>query len=362
MAGDGDGTEKIVALGVFAFGISQLAVLWPHRSRAWVDGGHLYSGRLRSMFGGSLLLAWFATAALLLLIVFLVTLPLLLQRQPEAKSGYPAWTPSSINFCEGPDFEHLPLVAEPVNTMSSFVCFCLPSLAGLLLQSGGGRVALRFHLTYLTLFLVGFGSAALHASLLAVAQAGDELPMIYIITMLTYCAACDVFASSPSKWSGIVKTGIPLVAILATIAYCVLRDVFAFFGLFFLGYIILFWIWLYLQLAPPATTSAGEAELEVRRAIVVPLVLCNFTLILVGCLCWSAEMGLCEAAEAGALGSWAPLVWHYGMHTGWHLCSGLAAYVVVQVQIASAMRETGAISLDWTLLPHIVVGQGLKRD
>ena len=60
---------------------------------------------------------------------------------------------------------------------------------------------------------VGLGSGALHASLDAVAQAGDELPMLYAATMLAYCCADTYLVKA-----GMTCSKLPWITALITLA------------------------------------------------------------------------------------------------------------------------------------------------
>ncbi len=87
----------------------------------------------------------------------------------------PLGAPALVDWCE-PNYLVSPYVAEFWNTASSFGMVVLGAV-------GAWRVrdaALRFRLGMLGTCAVGLGSAAFHATLLRVAQAADELPMVWL--------------------------------------------------------------------------------------------------------------------------------------------------------------------------------------
>ncbi|CAJ1371618.1 unnamed protein product [Effrenium voratum] len=151
------------------------------------------AGLLRSLFGGRLALAVVASFVLWLLLTLAIMVPFF-WFSPEAPPKPGLNLTASINFCEGPDFVHSELLAEPVNVVTSFLFYLPVGLVGLLGPKEGRR-ELRFALSYGSIGLIGFGSGALHASLDAVAQAGDELPMLQLLC----CASVVWIPSSPRK-------------------------------------------------------------------------------------------------------------------------------------------------------------------
>lgn len=87
----------------------------------------------------------------------------------------PLGAPALVDWCE-PNYAVSPYVAEFWNTLSSLVMVGL-GVFGLWRVR---HAALRFRLGMLGTCVVGFGSAAFHGTLLRVAQAADELPMVWL--------------------------------------------------------------------------------------------------------------------------------------------------------------------------------------
>lgn len=137
--------------------------------------------------------------------------------------------PASVDWCE-PNYAYSMYVAEWWNTVSSFVIAgaALAALFGLRRASMEGR----FRLALVTVALVGLGSVAFHGTLLKLAQAADELPMIYVGLVLVYTLR---FRAEPHPAPGAPywKLGLLIYAIGFTVAYFTLTE---YFVLFILSY------------------------------------------------------------------------------------------------------------------------------
>ncbi len=92
------------------------------------------------------------------------------------------WTPwgpaSTVDWCE-PNYVVTVWVAEWWNSLSSLPIALLGVVAVVWSLRPPWRSMPRFAVAGLVLAVVGFGSAAFHATLLRVGQALDELPMVY---------------------------------------------------------------------------------------------------------------------------------------------------------------------------------------
>ena len=93
------------------------------------------------------------------------------------------WGPptSSVDWCEA-DYQVTPYVAEFWNTLSSLALVVAGTL-GLWLNRVLPR---RFLAAYGLLAVVGLGSMAFHATLRFELQMLDELPMLYLVTLIVY--------------------------------------------------------------------------------------------------------------------------------------------------------------------------------
>eukprot|EP00557_Chaetoceros_sp_GSL56_P001032 CAMPEP_0176502522 /NCGR_PEP_ID=MMETSP0200_2-20121128/14800_1 /TAXON_ID=947934 /ORGANISM="Chaetoceros sp., Strain GSL56" /LENGTH=267 /DNA_ID=CAMNT_0017901603 /DNA_START=133 /DNA_END=936 /DNA_ORIENTATION=+ len=102
-----------------------------------------------------------------------------------ASDGY--WLPhtSSIDFCET-NYAHLNSIVELHNTWSSLAGISFFGLIGF--WKGNPTREIRYSLAYVILFLIGVGSAGLHGTLHWIFQSSDELPMIYLVTVMNFMA------------------------------------------------------------------------------------------------------------------------------------------------------------------------------
>lgn len=87
----------------------------------------------------------------------------------------PYGAPALVDWCE-PNYLVSPFVAEWWNTLSSLLLVVLGAVGVWRLRASGAR----FVIGMLGLVAVGAGSAAFHGTMLRVAQAADELPMVWL--------------------------------------------------------------------------------------------------------------------------------------------------------------------------------------
>ncbi len=89
---------------------------------------------------------------------------------------------SSVDWCEA-NYQVTPYIAELWNTISSLAMVVAGALGLCLNRSSLPR---RILAAYGLLMVVGFGSIAFHATLRFELQMLDELPMLYLVTLIVY--------------------------------------------------------------------------------------------------------------------------------------------------------------------------------
>jgi len=101
-------------------------------------------------------------------------------------STVPYWGPtdSNIDWCE-PNYVVTPYIAEFFNTISS-VPISLFAILGIMLSRQYASTEIRYSFAYFVVVLVGVGSVLFHGTLRRVAQACDELPMLYAAFVFAY--------------------------------------------------------------------------------------------------------------------------------------------------------------------------------
>jgi len=132
---------------------------------------------------------------------------------------------ASKDWCEA-NYAMSPFIAEWWNTWSSLAIVA----AGVwgLWRWRGGATEVRFRWAFAAIALVGVGSVAFHATLLRLAQASDELPMIYAGLLFAYLLR---WRSEPAdrtaarRW----QAAMALYALAFTLAYLFVAGAFVFF-------------------------------------------------------------------------------------------------------------------------------------
>jgi dihydroceramidase len=128
-------------------------------------------------------------------------------------------SPALVDWCE-PNYLYGPWVAEAWNTASSLVLVVLGVLGMFRLHG------LRFRLGMFGLAGVGAGSALFHGSLVRLAQAADELPMVWLGLACVWTIADR---EKPPGEGRVLAAGFLLFGALFTIAYAVVPWAFTLF-------------------------------------------------------------------------------------------------------------------------------------
>lgn len=249
----------------------------------------------------------------------------------------------------------------PSISVVTSVLFYLPvALIGLLGPAcKEGRGELRFLFSYGSMGIVGIGSGALHASLDAVAQAGDELPMLYVATMLAYCCA-DTFLIKKGmlRASAVLPWITALITSVNTLLYVGSRDDFGIFAATFALYLSVpvFYFSSYC-LRRVSAISDDTVEGPIRYQVVRPLSWGLGASLAIGGICWALEMGMCSAViNYQQFGDdWAPFVWRYMLHSLWHAGTAMAAMLMIQnlITVRAMQMGWGRPKLDWCGLPYV---------
>ena len=316
-------------------------------------------------------------------------------------------TSSSINFCEE-DFQHTAYIAEPVNTISSVTCYVPLALLGLYGPPSTqyyGKTK-RFTIINYTLLAIGFGSTALHCLLTAHAQGGDELPMLWYTACATFCSLdiilweFNVTKRNTGSWR--LSVLVLFSAIAATITYINGREDFTVFYIMFsiyanitilsILYIIFCLNW---EKSEQSSSSSSENEdndedtnnrrngvdtnknnnnngnekdpldgVYFKAEVLYPLAAAVAWVLLVSLWVWISEMLYCNAVLKdqifGTTGIFAtiiaPMLLNRVVHAVWHFGSGMLAWLLIQLLVASfGMQQNWGIPvLHWYGAPYVM--------
>eukprot|EP00316_Scyphosphaera_apsteinii_P015673 CAMPEP_0119302460 /NCGR_PEP_ID=MMETSP1333-20130426/4044_1 /TAXON_ID=418940 /ORGANISM="Scyphosphaera apsteinii, Strain RCC1455" /LENGTH=400 /DNA_ID=CAMNT_0007304811 /DNA_START=176 /DNA_END=1378 /DNA_ORIENTATION=- len=322
------------------------------RSRAASLYGRAHTTPLRVLLGCGVLVLLMLVTSSTLLAVFL---HLGTQRRPGHRSidGVPA----SINFCEE-DFMHSSLIAEPANTISSLIIY--PWLAWLSVRApapGLRSPPRRFVAGALAILAIGLGSCALHALLIASAQGGDELPILWYVAIAAFISVdLNLDASGSAVAGGAwLSWGFGGGAAVATAVYVNGRDDFTVFIVCLTLFSLILTVSIIcLIMVPDWTALRGPAGCVALAGSIVPLAIAVGWCTVLGMWCWVAEMNLCGVVarlqpggeqgggergggERGGGGSsfLLALLFNRFIHPLWHALSALVAYLVLQLLLAA---------------------------
>lgn len=271
---------------------------------------------------------------------------------------------SSINFCEE-DFQSSPYIAEPANTASSLTCYIPLALIGLFSrQLSQHRRSKRFVVIYSTLFAIGVGSMALHALLTAEAQGGDELPMLWFTAAAAFCAMDVILqAQNATTWLIVLVSG---SAVAATVTYIGGRHDFTVFYILFSLYsqTMVFSI-IYITFGIDWEAADQDSGIQFKASVLFPLAIATGWSTMLAIWVWVSEMLFCNTVTKDrAFGDVvAPFLWNRVVHPMWHFLSGLLAWLLIQVLVAShgMQQGWGNPAIGWFCVPYVVFQAKSKK-
>ena len=232
------------------------------------------------------------------------------------KLGYWDLT-SSVNFCEE-NYQHNYYIAEPHNVWSSLF-ISLFALIGA--YYGNPTNENRFLFIYGALFVTGIGSCALHATLSAIWQASDELPMLFVTLSLLYTIIELKCPKGTYSMKGLNYIFL-IVAAFNTYIYFKYQQIYAVFLASYISSVAVV-IWKSKVLLDDEDVKNDASTSLWYQSF--------FTYIVVGSLIWLLDMNACDF--------FLPYYRQMGgatLHIIWHIAAGLATYLLAQS--LSAMR------------------------
>eukprot|EP00897_Mesotaenium_endlicherianum_P009188 jgi/Mesen1/8298/ME000451S07502 len=252
----------------------------------------------------------------------------------ESAPGF--WGPitSSTQWCEE-NYAFSPYVAEFFNTISNAFFLVLAGFG--LWHSIKQGFERRFHYLYVSLVVVGIGSALFHATLQHVQQQSDETPMVW--GMLLY-----MYVLFSPEWH--YKYSMPTFLVLYGTLFAIIHSQLRFVVIFQLHYIFLCllcaprWVKYYYQTQDRRARSLAHWYLFV---------------LVVGTGCWLADRHMCSSMRA--------LPVNPQGHAWWHLFMSINSYLGI-----AFLQYCRGVQLNWKPevryclgIPYIRIDKGEEK-
>jgi dihydroceramidase len=257
--------------------------------------------------------------------------------------GYWGDKSSSVNFCEH-DYEITPYVAEFWNTLSSAWIVFLPFM-GLLFSNPLNEM--RFKVAYCLLMVTGAGSMTLHATLNSAGQSCDEIPMLWMCSVIFYC----LIDAKSQHQSGrpLVGWAVFTFVLVQTWIYFQVQSLYEVFigGYVSMVLMIVFWT---------AKNAFYDTNNPTLRKLWIFSVGNYFA---VGSSVWVLDMYYCDYYR-----EYYKLLAGVTFHVIWHFSAGLATYTTILQLIFMRMRNLGmvpALKVKFGWLPVIEVDRSKKK-
>lgn len=265
------------------------------------------------------------------------------------KLGYWEKT-SSVNFCER-DFEFNPFVAEFHNTWSSLIIIILPVLG---LWNSNPTKEFRFTLAYLILMITGAGSVTLHTTLSSLGQKLDEIPMLWMCTVILYCLLDNTSkGESEKKLAGRVVPFFCIAFVVCqTLIYFRIQSLYEVFVTGYLTMVVTIMFWT----AKICWMDDQGAAQSLLRGLWLFSVL-NY--VIIGSAVWMLDMYACEQWR-----QYYDLLGGMTWHVIWHMGAACATYCTIQQLIVQRLVTLGLqAKLVWKFhfLPVIVKEEKKKK-
>ena len=233
------------------------------------------------------------------------------------------WGPptSSVDWCEA-NYAFTPYVAELFNTLSSVAMIAVGAVGIALHRRVLER---RFLFAFALVCLVGLGSVAFHATLRFELQLLDELPMVYLVTLIVYILLEDRPRPRFGPWLPAVLIGyVVLITALASLTrgkveFWVFQLSFGSLELYSLGRVY----WLQRRLSDP----------RARRCFRL-----GIGAYLVAIALWFVDLRACGFVSRTLPAYGIP---NPQLHAVWHVLVSVGFYLLLLVIAADRMEKLG---------------------
>ena len=245
-------------------------------------------------------------------------------------------TAASVDWCE-PNYVYSHLVAEWWNTLSSLTMVVL-GVQGALRVRSARDIERRFLVCFLLVAVVGLGSMAFHGTILKVAQAMDELPMVYGGLGYAYCLANRRHTDSARarRW----QLALGAYAALFTAAYFSLEAYFTFF-------VATYSVLMAVLILGGARVAWGPTGSSTHRRL---LVAAAGPFVAAFLFFWLPEHVLLACDHA---------IQALQLHAWWHIGAGLGAYLGTEYLLWDRLQQRGQAPelRRWFGLPVVMPGE-----
>jgi dihydroceramidase len=242
----------------------------------------------------------------------------------DAIQGF--WGPknSSVNFCER-DYYHSHYIAEFHNSWTSIACLALP-IIGLLYSNPTDEWC--FSLCYWQLIVVYCGSVLLHTTLTSWGQAADELPMLWMCSVIL-----NAFLQVKSERNGFgfIKYSffVFIFVCLQTYIYVEIQSLYHVFVCGYLSMVITIMSW------------SGYLSLKGDEKLLRWLWIRSFSMyVVLGSSTWLIDMHYCDALteiQDTFGGITCHVIWHFGAAAATYLMINLI--IVLRLQHINLVPE-----------------------
>lgn len=242
---------------------------------------------------------------------------------------------SSVDWCEA-NYVHSRFVAEWFNTLSSLAMVAV-GLVGLWLHR---RVLeRRFLFAFALVSLVGVGSVAFHGTLLFQLQMLDELPMLYLVTLIVYILFEDRPTRRFGRWfPALLWAYVALLTVLCSVSrgqveFWVFQVSFTTLEFYALGRV--YWLQRRLDAATRTLYRWGMLAYAVAMA------------------CWLVDLKACAWVSAA----------NPQLHAWWHVLVSVGFYLLLLVIASHRLRTLGqTFEVAFTPVPRLRAGAGLRSE
>ena len=269
----------------------------------------------------------------------------------NSSGGY--WEPhtSSIDFCES-NYLLMDHIVEPHNVWSSIIGLSLVGIFGILY--GNPTKEWRFTIVYVTLIVIGIGSACLHGSLHWCFQSADELPMIYLVIGAFY-AILEVDSPRGRPKYPHLSTYLLLLSVINTAVYYKFQQYYIIFLATF-NALVIGLLYLHVQIALRLHNENKIGKENINNTIALRFYLWHYIAYIgVASPSWILDQFYC--------GYLLPLynkmpfpLQGMTLHVVWHICAGYGAHLFIQF-IAACRASTLGMVCDVRHVLGILVGQ-----